>query len=224
MLQTRRGFLATSGLLTLIPSSAIAGGPWWEKNPDQWTADDLDKVLNHSEWVRRVMLTYLPSSSHGKASRQREGVETSSEFACDVRWESALPVRLARRFTGGPKITDDKTYVLSINNLPVTFLRDSSGGISGKSGQDEEQAKQDIAAQLRGSALLQRGSHEPIHSERADWVRTDFSSSVIVSFAGAEHPIQVNDGEVTFFSQIGVFLLRATFSLKRMTYRGKLEV
>jgi hypothetical protein len=72
--------------------------------------------------------------------------------------------------------------------------------------------------------LLERGGKEQIHAERTDWIRADFQSSVIVTFPAVENPIQLSDGEVIFFAQIGVFLLRATLSLKRMTYHGKSEV
>jgi hypothetical protein len=224
MMQTRRSFLSASGLLAVFQPSAFPAGSWLDKNPDQWTADDLDKVLDRSEWVRQVMLTYVPSVPRNKPNRRYEGVERSSEFNCQVRWESGLPMRLARRFTPAPTVTHDKSYVLSINNLPLAFLADSLGHISGRLGQNQDGVKDNITTPLRQSALLQREGKEAIHAMRADWVRTDFESSVMVTFPVSQHTIQLNDNEVTFFSQIGVFRVRAAFSLKRMTYRGNLEL
>ena len=168
--------------------------------------------------------TYVPSVPRKRPNRQDEGVERSSEFTCQVRWESGLPMRLARRLTPGPRVTDDKSYVLSINNLPVAFLADSLGQISGRLGQNEDRVKDNITTQLRESALLQPEGKEPIHAVRADWVNGNFKSSVMVTFSASEHPIQLSDGQVIFSSQIGVFRLTAAFSLKRMTYRGKLEL
>jgi hypothetical protein len=155
-MQTRRSFLSASGLLAVFQPSAFPAGSWLDKNPDQWTADDLDKVLNHSEWVRQVMLTYVPSVPLNKPNRQHEGVERSSDFNCQMRWESGLPMRLARRFTLAPTVTYDESYVLSISNLPVAFLADSLGHISGRLGQNEDGVKDNITTQLRQSALLQR--------------------------------------------------------------------
>jgi hypothetical protein len=224
MIQTRRSFLSASGLLAVFQRSAFPAGPWSDKHPDEWTADDVDKVLNHSEWVHAVTLTYLPSAARDKPNRRGEGRDTSSDFTCQVRWESGLPIRLARRFTPGPTVTHDDSYVLTINNLPVAFLADSVGNISGRLGQNEDRVKDNITAELREYSLLQPEGKEPIHAVRADWVNGDFKSSVMVTFPASEHPIQLSDGQVIFSSQIDVFRLTAAFSLKRMTYRGKLEL
>jgi hypothetical protein len=219
MLRTRRYFLTSSGLVILFPSAALPAEAWVDKHPDQWTSEDVEKVLNHSGWVREVMLAYLPSTAPGSHK-----VETPSEFTAQVRWESALPIRLARKFVPGPAAFPEKSYALSINNLPVAFLADSLGGVTGRLGQDDDRAKQAIAAQLTQNAVLQRDGQESIRATRADWISADFKDSILVTFPAGQHPIQLSDHDVTFFSQIGVFVVRTSFSLRRMTYRGKLEV
>jgi hypothetical protein len=219
MFCTRRSFLTSSGLLPLLPSAALPAEAWLEKHPEQWTSQDVDKILNHSGWVREVMLAYMPSAAPGSHK-----VETPSEFTSQVRWESALPIRLARKFIPGPAAFPDKSYALSINNLPVAFLADSLGGVTGRLGQDDDRAKQAIAAQLTQFAVLQRDGQESIRAARADWISADFKDSILVTFPAGKHPIQLSDRDVSFFSQIGVFVVRTTFSLRRMTYRGRLEV
>lgn len=120
MLQITRAsaFVAALGLLTAV--CAGASQPWDGKHPDQWSAKDIQRVLNDSPWARQTSATFnlaaesepppapLPGAAEaglpghtanppgvrwdGGVGRARGPDPTLNVL---VRWESALPVREA---------------------------------------------------------------------------------------------------------------------------------
>jgi hypothetical protein len=195
----RRDFLMLSPLL--LSRRAEGAKPWLDRKPAEWTPRDIQTVLNDSAWVRTAALT-----TERTAERK-----LPIPYEALVRWESGLPVRLARRKAATENRAGE--YQLSISRLPLVFVADLSG-----------KAPADVAAGIARSARLERSGKEPIRAAHAEWVEWDFSPGVLVSFARGQQPIETEDGEVTLAAQVGLLVIRARFPLKQMVYRGKLEL
>ena len=212
--------------MVLFPRFGHASATWEDRNPWEWTPDDIQTVLNHSAWVREVSLEInppveTPGRPRPKNSRPSHGLPT--EFKAVVRWESGLPVRLARKTASLP----DKgvgQYIVSISRLPLEFIEQSSGSGTihhdGGAGLDTSA----LAGRVAQSSSLRRDGKDPIPATHAEWVESDFSPRVVIFFPLTEKPILPEDHEVSVVSQIGALAVRAKFSLKEMVYRERLEL
>jgi hypothetical protein len=232
MLGTRRHFmLASSGILALLPPAGLAAKGWVDKKPAEWSPSDIQTILNRSAWTREAGLEFTPDAIDapgGKTGRRATAVEGLSDkrtltgFKVLVRWESGLPVRLARR-TASPANNDTEHYVLSISRVPTAFLAALSP--AGQARQDATTGPNTAdMARIAQFSSLQRDGKDPIPADRADWSASDFESRIMISFSKGSQPIELPDREVTFVSRIGDLIVRTPFILKEMVYRGKLEL
>jgi hypothetical protein len=193
-------------------------------DPAQWVPADIQAILNRSSWVKGVNPELSPAwlrslEKGGKRVAAAEGVRdkrTLTEFTVVVRWESGLPVRLARKCASVPEYAAAH-YVLSVSRMPIAFMAAMAGG---------EQAKDRLALaqQMLQSSSLQWGGKTSVPADRAEWAESDFEPRIMISFPQGRQPLESSDEVVTFVSQMGFLLLRASFPLKKMVYRGKLEL
>jgi len=212
--------------MALLPSFGYATATWEDRNPWEWTPEDIQTVLNHSAWVREVSLEINPPAEtpgrpRPKSSRASHGLAT--EFKAVVRWESGLPVRLARKTATLP----DKgvgQYIVSISRLPLEFIEQSSGNGTIHHDQGAGLDKTALAERVAKASSLQRTGKDTIAASHGEWVESDFSPRVVIFFPLGDKPIQPEDREVGLVSQIGALAVRARFSLKEMVYRDRLEL
>ncbi|MBI5084612.1 MAG: hypothetical protein HZB13_08450 [Acidobacteria bacterium] len=73
----RRAALLTFGAAAL-PESSFAADPWLAKEPSEWSAKDIQKVLADSPWAKSVSISLgggdsLPSSGSGRGGRGGRG-------------------------------------------------------------------------------------------------------------------------------------------------------
>ena len=225
MLDSRRRFLcACSGVLTLLPTTGHAADAWMGTDPAQWVPADILAILNRSSWVKGVNPELSPAwlrslEKGGKRVAAAEGVRdkrTLTEFTVVVRWESGLPVRLARNITKVPAYAAAH-YVLSVSRMPMAFMAAMEDGAQAKD-------RGPIARQMLESSSLQREGQAPIPADHTEWTESDFEARIMISFPRDRQPVEPSDGVVTFVSQMGFLLLRVSFPLRRMVYRGKLEL
>jgi hypothetical protein len=229
MFRTRRDFLvASSGAAALIPWVGLASGPWEDRNPPEWTPEDIQTILNRSAWTREVSLEVTPSpTAPGRVTSNRQqqnhGRGVPIDFKALVRWESGLPVRLARR--GDPR--SEKTggqYQLSINRLPLAFIEQTSGTGMVHNDQGASVMTPEVAERVAQNSTLDRTGKNPIRANHAEWIEAEFSPRIVIFFPLGADPIQAEDKEVNLVSQIGTLGVRARFTLKEMVYRGRLEL
>jgi len=212
--------------MALFAPFGHASATWEDRNPWEWTPEDIQTVLNHSAWVREVSLEInppveTPGHARPKSSRPAHGLQT--EFRSVVRWESGLPVRLARKTATLP----DKgvgQYILSVSRLPLEFIEQSSGSGTIHHDQGAGLDKTALAERVAKASSLQRSGKDAIPASHGEWVESDFSPRVVVFFPLSEKPIQPEDREVDLVSQVGALVIRAKFSLKEMVYRDRLEL
>lgn len=232
MLGSRRDFiLASSGALAFFPPLGLAAKGWRDKKPTEWSPADIDTILDRSGWTREAVPEFTPAaieSGDGKGGRKASAAEglrdkrTLPEFKILVRWESGLPIRLARR-TSAP-VNDTTHYALSMSRVPMAFMAALSTGGSGRQGAKDTPDLTDIATRVAQFSSIERDGKDPIHADQAYWMESDFESRIMINFSKGRQPIELTEREVTFVSRIGDLIVRAPFFLKEMMYRGKLEL
>jgi hypothetical protein len=212
--------------MALYPRFGHASATWEDRNPWEWTPQDIQTVLNRSAWVREVSLELNPpvdTSGRAQPKNARPSHGLATQFKAVVRWESGLPVRLARKTATLP----DKgvgQYIVSVGRLPLEFIEQSSGSGTIHHDQGAGLDKTALAGQVAASSSLQRLGKDAIPANHAEWVESDFSPRVVIFFPRAEKLILPEDREVDLVSQIGSLVVRAKFSLKDMVYRDRLEL
>jgi hypothetical protein len=223
--------LASSSAMALFPLAGLAAKPWMDKKPLEWSPSDIDTILNRSAWTREVSPEFTPDAidtGGGKTGRKATAAEGLADkriltgFKILVRWESGLPVRLARRNAAANSDVDH--YIVSMSRVPIALLAAlSPGGQARQEGKDGLNTA-DIAARTAQFSSILRDGLDPIPADRADWLASDFESRIVISFSKGRQPIELPEREVTFVSRIGDLIVRAPFFLKGMVYRGKLEL
>jgi hypothetical protein len=192
---------------------------WPDKKPEEWTPADTHIILNDSAWVRPARLLMDSSALADRAEKDNRRVPT--EFAAVVRWESGLPVRLARRTASS---SGTPQYLLSISRLPLPYMGGMSGRLPGGAASGEGVIRTEIATQMAQTARLERLGKEPIAATGAVWLEIAFAQAILISFPHGPQPISLQDGEVTLAARAGSFTLSTRFPLHSMVYRGKLEL
>lgn len=210
--------------MTLFPTTGRAADAWMTTHPEEWTPEDIQAILGRSSWVKGVNPELSPAwlrslEKNGKPVDAAEGIRdkrTLTEFTVLVRWESGLPVRLARNITSVPPYAAGH-YVLSVSRMPIAFMAAMVGGAQSKD-------RDALARQMLQSSSLQRPGKSPIPADHTEWTESDFEPRIMIAFPIGQQPLESSDGVVTFASQMGFLLLRVSFSLRKMVYRGKLEL
>lgn len=122
------------------------------------------------------------------------------EFRALVRWESALPMRLAQ---GMEAVPGSNQYVISVSGFPML--------------------RADIPNSLgafKGTARLERIGKEWLRPSRVEHRDT----VLVFTFNGEAQPVTAEDREVWFVTSLGGMNLRVRFNLKDMIYERKLEL
>ena len=126
------------------------------------------------------------------------------EFKALVRWESALPVRLAQ---GLEASSEPSQYVISVTGFPVM--------------------RADVAGSLplfKSASRLERAREERLRAVRVESRESGGSVVLVFTFDGASRPISVDDREVLFVTRLGSIDLRVKFNLRDMMFERKLAV
>jgi len=218
MVITRRNFLTiAAGASIRFLRAAPAAAKWIDKHPPEWSPGDIQTILNHSAWVREAPLE-IDKAGTGSPRKGKAAAAQYTEFTLLVRWESGLPVRLARRMGRRADDVADR-YIISVGRVPLSFL----GAHAGRK-QGEELSQEEVASQLAATALIERGAKGIVRAENAVWTDSDFSPRVDISFRRSQNPIELADGDITVSGKISGLTFNARFALKPMIYRGYLEL
>jgi hypothetical protein len=199
---------------------------WNHKDPSEWTVSEVKEMLTQSPWAKAASVYNntgasgpLGSGRSGGGSRRgggRGGVSSTNpgppggpnNWKTIVRWESALPVREARK----AKVTPDEAenYVIAlIGSIP-------SVGIP--SDEDDPTERKQKLDTLRDSTRLERRD-EPLDLVRAASGPTGTLFNFSRVFA-----IKPEDKQVTFVTKMGPLEIKCKFSLREMMVHGNLEL
>ena len=144
-----------------------------------------------------------------------EGMKTT------VRWESAKPIREVRKKLSAEDV--EKNYVIGLFGGPLTMMRNAAG--RGEERDPERAGRRapdpaEMKANLEKNTQLQIHGKETLHPEKM----VEVEDGLMIFFSRDDHPIKVENRDVTFQTKLGPLRLRAKFSLKEMVYRKGLEL
>ena len=228
---TRRSALWALGLaggVAANPSWAFAGEFWDQKQPGDWTKEEIDRLMTKSPWAKEASIankaqtgplntTRTMPSRRGGVQGNPNGMSQIPEFTgkwqATVRWDSALPVREA--------LKTKMSVALSENYIINVFGDVPSAAPNNDDSADERRTKFQI---LQERTRLER-KDEPIELKRVELgPATPFSSPGTLFYFSRVFPLTLDDKQVTFVTKIGPLELKCKFTLKDMLYRGNLEL
>ena len=224
MLSRRSALLAAAGLpAALRLTAATAAKEFWdEKFPENWSKDEIARLLNNSPWVQPAAIHFDggPGGAGGFAGggyiapgdrviyEGAHAEKSPGTFHALARWESAKPMCDANKRTPDGVAT---FYIVSLTGDFPDELRP-------RDGEDEAAAEQRIDM-LRSTTKLERKGGAPIYLERAK----SMLQGELFYFPRLDK-ITPSNKEVTFSTKLGPLEFKAKFELKDMIYRGKLEL
>ena len=234
----------------LVASAALRAADFWqEKDFTSWTAQQIEKMLSDSPWVKKVIVPIgglregALDSFHGGdaglgggAGRNPEGgneVQRVRRVTVTVAWISALPVKQAmvrmQSVGQGPQIAPDRQrqlsqdephYTLAVVGLPVRGRVLALGTI------DEIKARTALKPAGKDRILPEdiRVLSVPAWTLGATGFK-DGDQLVRVEFLFPKtSAIVLNDKEVEFSTKLGEVELTKKFKLADMMVRGQLAL
>lgn len=164
----------------------------------------------------------------GRGGGGRGGPQMEQESVV-VRWDTALPVKLALR-RGTPKDVNasegetkpvEDTYVISVIGLRAPRHRQNSD--DSDSSQSDENSQKRIKDELMTTTKLTPKGRDPLSPSGVQLDSMGGTSEVRFIFPKKD-PISLDDKEVEFETRLGPGKVSAKFHPKDMRYKGKLEL
>jgi hypothetical protein len=140
------------------------------------------------------------------------------QFKAVVRWESAAPVRAARKEDLAGQ--DDAHYLISVSGLPEIGAGRRPHGADGPPEADRER-RQQMQERMKQNTSLQPKGRIAISPAR---VENAGDGTMLFYFTKEAVPLSLDDKEVAFATHLGPLEVKAKFVLKEMKYRGQLAV
>jgi hypothetical protein len=197
---------------------------WNGRDPSEWTAAQVKELLSKSPWAKEAEIKdngqvgSLGSPRSGRGGSRSSANRTAAapsipkiEWKAIVRWDSALPVRIALKDLA-PKDAGD-FYVLNVvGNLPSALPP-----------ADEPEDRGGLAYLKEVTTLHHKG--DAIHLARVELApASDISPAGSRFYFSRMLALMPEDKEATFLTRIGPLELKCRFALKDMLYRRNLEL
>lgn len=198
-------------------AAAAAKDFWNAKQPSDWTPDEIQMLLNKSPWAKDATISYyggqngplanpLPGS-HRSSSRNGGSPSATSpaDWKAIIRWESALPVRLAMNKIESEDV--QKFYILNmVGDVP------SVG------------ANADGFTALKQVTKLEHKGDEILLSKVAPAPQNPLSPAGMLFYFSRDLALRLKDNQAIFSTKLGPIDLKCKFALKDMVYQGNLEL
>jgi hypothetical protein len=206
--------------------AAPANAFWNEKKPEDWTADEVQEMLTKSPWAKEAAVNVFGgaggsllnrngamnrSGNVSSSGRQRANTNQTTQgdapdlrYKAIVRWESALPIREALKSKPTEGLAD--FYILAV--VGDLTLADPDA--------DEAQREARLDMMKQSTRLDKRGG--AISLANVELVK---KVGTLFYFSRAD---PIKDGQATFSTKMGPVEVKCKFTVKEMTYRGKLEL
>jgi hypothetical protein len=229
---TPRFFLLSLATVLFAVLFAAADPAWKTKPVSQWDAEDAKQLLADSPWVKHLTphrLADLSPFQREEGGNLNEGVGKGVGLAGTgllgsrreaeaikqahmkpppapvmVRWESALPVRLAEHMAGdtsAPALNSDD-YAIAVYDIPAP-------------------RQGNLASLLKGAASLRRYQKKDIKPSRVEILRHDDETATIVYLFPRSVEITKRDGGIEFAAQIDRLWVSQYFYTGEMQLRGE---
>jgi hypothetical protein len=127
-----------------------------------------------------------------------------------LRWESALPVRIAelKAHEADPPTLEGAGYRIAVYGIP---------------GHEFKGDPTELGKPLKNLAVLKRTSKKDVRPVSAEVFQLEDGVAVVYLFPVSAE-ISARDGQVRFEAQIGRIVVGRTFDLNAMEFMGKLEL
>jgi hypothetical protein len=230
---TRRRMLLLAAMSAFEPRLRLHAGDaefWNRKDPSEWSADEIDRLITKSPWAKEIS-AQAPQSGHGGLSvpgigrgglgggrRQRQDAGShAAPFKGVVRWESAKPVIEAMKTPLPGEFANH--YVISVSGIRhADSIRDESHAAQRESEAALDKIKNLTYLEPKGTASAQPG----IVQETAFGVGE--TRTMLFGFSKDLLQLSLDDKEVSFTTQMGTIQVKAKFSFKEMVYHKELAV
>jgi hypothetical protein len=218
----------TIALLLAGNSAQAADHAWKDKPLSEWAQEDADLVMSNSPWSKPVVPTLLhlqseferrdggemgaPTGLGFDGVADNQSMKASKRGAAPtllLRWETALPVRLARlKFhTVEPPTMDTEAFVLALYGVPGGYFKGDPIKL-GKGLKDQAMLKREGKPNVKPSRVeVFQGSDGPI-------VVYEFPRTLEITKA---------DKSLSFIAVVGRLSLMRVFDTEAMQFDGKLE-
>jgi hypothetical protein len=201
---------------------------WNEKKPSDWTAGEIDLLLNKSPWAKDATISYyggqngpLSNSLPGERSRSPKNASSGTSpsatspaaWKAIIRWQSALPVREALKL--GPSPDVEKFYILNM-----------VGDVPSVGATPDEDASQRAARfeTLKQVTKLEHKGDEILLSRVEVAPRYDSSLAGTLFYFSRGLALRPEDKTATFSTKLGPIDVKCKFTLRDMMYHGNLEL
>jgi len=243
------GFLA--GFPAWEQLSAAVVDFWNRKAPAEWSPEEIDRLLTKSPWAKEVSAQFaagagesrgMPGSGRnggggmgipgigniglGGRGRNRGGSGGeggrggSSGYQGTVRWESAAPILAALK----APLPDgfEGRYVISVNGFPMMGGRSQTRTGESETPESSRRSREDEFENLKSLSSLQAKGKELIQAGVVQQQVATTGSSFLFGFSKELLPLDADDKEVLFSTQLGNLAVKARFLPKEMLYHGQL--
>jgi len=207
----------------LLPMLLLsAADPSWKGKPvSDWTEQDAHQILTDSPWAKPVTAGLMRIQTEDE---RREGGDMGQPHGVGVdgmkrapgfvrlavRWETALPVRVAElkvREIEPPTVEGDG-YKIAVYGIPGAFLKGDPLTLGNP---------------LKKLASLKREGKKDVKPSSVEvFQRPD--GMVVVYLFPLSAEIARNDTALEFEAVIGRIVLRQSFDLREMQFQGRLEL
>jgi hypothetical protein len=218
---------------------ALAEDFWTVRHPDQWSEQEIKRMVTDSPWARE--LTARVKGSDALFESPLSAGEAAPAPRIVVRWDSAAPVAEACAkggmerylFSCASKLLflsglsqkfeelSKEFYIVSMSNYPNTL---------GTKERDAPQhsdaanaALERLSDRVRKATFLKRKGKDPIEPARVVALPAGQALLLMVFFSRAAS-LTFDDGEVVFESADRTMEFKTKFNLRKMIYRGKLAL
>jgi hypothetical protein len=248
---TRRNILQIATGASLMAWRPLYGSStefWNKKPPEEWSSEEIDRLVTKSPWAKEVNAEFGSGGSGGSGGGRgiggmggprigipglgglggggrgggRRGGGSSGEGARltgIVRWESAKPILQGLK-TALPEAFASR-YVISVSGLP---LMGRGGRPQDESQEASSRSIDDAIDRLKGLTLLQPRDKAGAQPGIVQQQQSTGPASVLFGFSKEMLTLVQEDREVVFSTQFGRLAVKAKFNLKDMIYRGELAV
>jgi len=151
-----------------------------------------------------------PNVFEGPGGDDRSARSLPQPIALKLRWESALPVRLAelKSHDADPPTLEDDGYRVAVYGIPGAAFKG-----------DPKQ----LGEPLKHLAALKREGKKDVRPVSVEVFRRE-TGLVVVYLFPLSAEINIKDGRIQFEAQIGRIVFAETFELSEMEFLGKLEL
>jgi len=207
----RRDILKLAGIPLVAPGLRSEPPHFWEaKQPLEWTADEVHRLLTDSPWAHAAVVRDAGVANlYGGAHQWGSVPKKTKAIRVTVRWDSAAPIQAA---TNSVNEEFEKYYVIELAG---------DSRVTGQLVNDRELGtKLQI---LRGSTTLEPANASALQPEKVEEV-SHKSERALLFYFPRRRLITLDAQHLYFAATIGRFDVMAKFDVVDMLYRGQLAL